>query len=87
MFDNEVNEKRFESDIESALISPAGGYVKGEDIYDPKFGLFVDTLIDFIQRTQPRDWFGLRTQICTELDYLSRNADEAYNKTENNLSN
>ena len=63
MFDNEVNEKRFESDIESALLSPAGGYVKGEDIYDPKPGLFVDTLIDFIRRTQPRDWFGLRTQI------------------------
>ena len=53
---NETNEKRFESDIESALLSPAGGYVKGEDIYDPKAGLFVDTLIDFIQRTQPKEW-------------------------------
>ena len=53
---NETNEKRFESDIESALLSPAGGYVKGEDIYDPKSGLFVDTLIDFIQRTQPKEW-------------------------------
>ena len=49
---NETNEKRFESDIESALISPAGGYIKGEDTYDPKLGLYVDTLIDFIQRTQ-----------------------------------
>ena len=53
---NETNEKRFESDIESALLSPAGGYVKGEDTYNPKLGLFVDTLIDFIQKTQPKEW-------------------------------
>ena len=53
---NETNEKRFESDIESALLSPAGGYIKGEDTYDPKLGLYVDTLIDFIQRTQPKEW-------------------------------
>ena len=26
-----TNEKRFESDIESALLSSAGGYIKGED--------------------------------------------------------
>ena len=53
---NETNEKRFEADIESAMLSPDGGYVKGEDTYDPKLGLFVDTLIDFIQRTQPKEW-------------------------------
>ena len=28
---NETNEKRFETDIESALLSTAGGYIKGED--------------------------------------------------------
>ena len=27
----ETTEKRFESDIESALLSPPGGYVKGSD--------------------------------------------------------
>ena len=51
-----TNEKRFESDIEAAFLSPAGGYVKGTDTYDPKLGLYVDTLIDFIQKTQPKEW-------------------------------
>ena len=33
----ETTEKRFESDIESALLSPPGGYVKGSDTYDPDY--------------------------------------------------
>ena len=53
---NETTEKRFESDIESFFISPAGGYVKGTDTYDPKLGLYVNSLIDFIQKTQPKEW-------------------------------
>lgn len=53
---NETNEKRFESDIESSFLSPSGGYVKGSDAYDPSLGLYVHTLIDFIQRTQPKEW-------------------------------
>ncbi len=52
----ETNEKRFESDIESFFISPSGGYVKGADTYDPKLGLYVNSLIDFIQKTQPKEW-------------------------------
>ena len=51
-----TNEKRFESDIEASFLSPAGGYVKGTDTYDPKFGLYINTLIDFIQKTQPKEW-------------------------------
>lgn len=51
-----TNEKRFESDIEASFLSPAGGYVKGTDTYDPKLGLYVDTLISFIQKTQPKEW-------------------------------
>ena len=51
-----ATEKRFESDIESFLLSPEGGYTKGADAYDAKFGLYVNTLIDFIQRTQPKEW-------------------------------
>ena len=51
-----TNEKQFESDIEAAMLSPAGGYVKGSDIYDAKAGLYVDTLINFIRKTQPREW-------------------------------
>lgn len=52
----ESTEKRFESDIESFLISPAGGYTKGSDVYDPKLGLYVNTLLDFVKRTQPKEW-------------------------------
>ena len=51
-----TNEKRFESDIEASLLSPLGGYSKGTDIYDPKLGLYVNTLIDFIKRSQPKEW-------------------------------
>ena len=53
---NETTEKRFESDIEASFLSPAGGYVKGTDTYDPKLGLYVNSLIDFIQKTQPKEW-------------------------------
>lgn len=52
----ETTEKRFEEDIESFFLSPAGGYTKGADTYDAKFGLYVNTLIDFVQRTQPKEW-------------------------------
>ncbi|MCD7770264.1 MAG: DEAD/DEAH box helicase family protein, partial [Oscillospiraceae bacterium] len=51
-----TTEKQFESDIEASFLSPAGGYTKGTDTYDPNLGLYVNTLIDFIQRTQPREW-------------------------------
>lgn len=30
-----TTEKRFEEDIEAFFISPAGGYTKGTDTYDP----------------------------------------------------
>lgn len=48
-------EKRFESDIESSFISN-GGYLKGSKTYDPEFGLYPDSLIDFVKRTQPKEW-------------------------------
>ena len=51
-----TNEKRFESDIEASFLSPVGGYVKGTDTYDPNLGLYVDTLVNFIQKTQPKEW-------------------------------
>lgn len=53
---NDTTEKRFESDIESFFLSPAGGYTKGTDEYDPKLGLYPGTLIRFIQATQPKAW-------------------------------
>ena len=53
---SDTKEKRFESDIEASFLSSAGGYIKGDDIYDSKLGLYVDSLIDFIQKTQPKEW-------------------------------
>ena len=52
----DTTERRFESDIEAALLSPSSGYAKGADTYDAKKGLYVNTLLDFIQKTQPKEW-------------------------------
>ena len=52
----DTKEKHFESDIEAFFISSEGGYTKGEDTYDPKQGLYVDSIISFVQRTQPKEW-------------------------------
>ena len=52
----ESTEKRFESDIEAFFISPEGGYSKGADTYDTHLGVYKNTLIDFIKRTQPKEW-------------------------------
>ena len=49
-------EKRFEEDIETFFLSPEGGYSKCADSYDPKLGLYPDTLIHFIKDTQPKAW-------------------------------
>ena len=53
---NDTTEKRFESDIEAFFLSAAGGYTQCEDEYDPKLGLYPDTLIRFIQNSQPKAW-------------------------------
>ena len=50
------SEKRFESDIEAFLISAEGGYIRPTEKYDAAAGLYVDTLINFIKTTQPREW-------------------------------
>ena len=52
----ETKEKNFEADIESYFISEAGGYTKGNAIYDPSCALFKDTFIEFIKKTQPKAW-------------------------------
>ena len=52
----DTSEKRFESDIEAYFLSPAGGYTKCEDEYDPKLGLYKDTLIHFIKDSPPKAW-------------------------------
>ncbi len=58
----DATEKRFESDIEAAFLSPAGGYTKGTDTYDPNQGLYISTLIDFVQTTQPKEWTRFEKQ-------------------------
>ena len=60
----DTTEKRFEADIESFLVSAEGGYTKTTDRYDPQSGLYVNTLIAFVQRTQPREWKRFE-KICT----------------------
>ena len=52
----ETNEKRFESDIEAFMLSPAGGYTKNQSAYEPDLGLYTETLIDFVKETQPKAW-------------------------------
>lgn len=51
-----TTEKRFEEDIEAFFLSDKGGYTKTTDAYDANAGLYVDTLINFIKATQPKEW-------------------------------
>lgn len=55
-----TSEKRFEEDIEAAFL--LGGYTKGADVYDPELGLYADTLIGFVQATQPKEWVRFERQ-------------------------
>lgn len=55
------NEKQFESDIESFLISPAGGWQKATDAgyrseTSKGMALDLETLLQFVQSTQPITW-------------------------------
>ncbi|HFM9337489.1 TPA: type I restriction endonuclease subunit R [Enterococcus faecium] len=61
------SEKRFERDIESFLVSPAGGYEQfvGQDKdgnwihnrqHDIDKCVYMDVLIEFIEKTQPKAW-------------------------------
>ena len=51
----DTTEKRFEDDITNYWLHE-GGYTRNEDVYDPKLGLFPDTLIRFVKKTQPKAW-------------------------------
>ena len=52
----DTTEKRFESDIETFFLSPAGGYTHCDDTYDPKLGLYPNVLLRFIKESQPKAW-------------------------------
>ena len=60
---DETNEKRFESDIEAAMLS--GGYTRNNDTYDAKNALYLDTLVRFVQTTQPKSWQRFELQSGT----------------------
>ncbi|MCI6435895.1 MAG: DEAD/DEAH box helicase family protein [Clostridiales bacterium] len=51
-----TTEKRFEEDITASFLSPAGGYTHNNDVYVPDLGLFPETLVRFVKRTQPKEW-------------------------------
>ena len=51
----DTSEKRFESDIESAFLSE--GYRKiSKSEYDAEAMLFPDILVEFISKSQPKEW-------------------------------
>ena len=68
-----TTEKRFESDIEASFLSPSGGYTHNNDYYDPKLGLYSDTLIRFIQETQPKEWnrFVMQNAVDSERKFCN----------------
>jgi len=52
----DATEKRFEADIETALLSKQGGYTHNNDPYDAALGVYPATLVRFIQMTQAKEW-------------------------------
>lgn len=63
-----TNETRFESDIEESFLSKDGGYQHNYDTYCPKSGLYEDTLIRFVQKTQSREWKRFALQNATDAE-------------------
>ena len=52
-----TKEKRFEQDIEAFLLSPRGGYTKGDlSTYNRERAIDMPKLISYIKATQPNDW-------------------------------
>ena len=64
------NEKQFESDIESFLISQEGGWTKATDAgyrNSVAMSLDIDTLIEFIKNTQPKVWNRFEKQTKSDI--------------------
>lgn len=86
------SEKRFERDIESFLISPAGGYIQfnGQDAdgnwihtrqHDVAKCIYMDVLCEFIAKTQPKEW-AKYTKF-----YGASAADKLYHRLETTITN
>lgn len=86
------SEKRFERDIESFLISPAGGYTQfcGQDAagnwvharqHDIAKCIYMDVLCEFIAKTQPKEW-------ARYTKYYGEHAvDKLYHRLETTITN
>lgn len=59
----DTTEKRFESDIEAAMLQD--GYTTNTDAYDAKHALWIDTLVRFVRNTQPKSWQRFELQSGT----------------------
>ena len=88
----DISEKRFERDIESFLISKAGGYEQfwGQDKngnwvhnrqHDVEKCIYMDVLIEFIKNTQPKQW-----EKYTKY-YGDNAAEKLYRRLEDTISN
>lgn len=58
-----TNERRFEEDIHSDMLR--GGYSVNTDTYDAKNALYLDTLVRFVKKTQPKSWQRFELQSGT----------------------
>lgn len=88
----DTSEKRFEQDIESFLISPQGGYdqfsyqnLNGEWIhkyvYDKERAIYLEVLVNFIMRTQPKEWARYTHYYGNDaLDRLYRRLEDSINQ-------
>ena len=57
-----TKEKNFEEYIESYFLSANGGYTKGSDVFDTQYGIYKNTLINFIKETQSKEWKRFENQ-------------------------
>ena len=87
----DTSEKRFESDIESYLISDAGGYEQfsylnpnghriHKYVYDKEKALYPEVLINFIARSQPKAWARYQKY------YGSDAPEKLYRRLENSIN-
>ena len=60
---DETTEKRFESDIHAAMLG--AGYTVNSDTYNAQYALYLDTLVRFVQTTQPKSWQRFELQSGT----------------------
>ncbi len=85
------SEKRFERDIENFLISPEGGYIQfnGQDLdgnwirtrkNDLEHCIYMDVLVEFIEKTQPKEWARYTKY------YGARASEQLYNRLEKVIS-